>query len=147
MGHFDTPKITQLELLRTPFYITVPEHSPLAGYKDLALTQLHQKAWVLFERHVHSQLYDSIFREADQEGVQPRSIHHVITAEESAHELYAGTGEVAFLTRAGAWRIARNGLTMRSLTHPKLAISSRLIARADEASKVVSEFARALRVN
>jgi DNA-binding transcriptional LysR family regulator len=144
-GDFDSPKITQLELLRTPFYIALPEHSVLTGYRDLTFSQLHQKTWVVFENHVHPQLYDSIFREANHEGVQPRAVHHVITAEESARELYAGTGEVAFLTRAGAWRIARNGITMRPLNHPKLAISSKLIARADEASKLVSEFARALK--
>ena len=145
MGNFDNPKITQLELMRTPFYIAVPEHSHLAGFKELTLAQLHQKAWLMFERHVHPSLYDSIFREASQATVQPRCVHHVVTAEESANELYAGTGEVAFLTRAGAWRIARNGLTMRPLNHPTLALSSKLIARADESSRVVSEFARALK--
>ena len=144
-GHFENPQITQLELLRTPFYIAIPEHSPLAAYKELTLSQLHLKTWVLFERHVHPPLYDSILREANQEAVQPRSVHHVVTAEESAHELYAGTGEVAFLTRAGAWRIARNGLTMRPLNHGKLSISSKLIARADESSRVVSEFVRTLK--
>lgn len=144
-GHFDNPKITQLELLRTPFYLAVPEHSILADYKELTLPQLHQKTWVLFERHVHAPLYDSIFREASRQTVQPRSVHHVITAEESAHELYAGTGEVAFLTRAGAWRIARNGLTMRPLNHPTLAVSFKLIARANESSRVVSEFVRTLK--
>ena len=144
-GHFDNPKITQLELMRTPFYIAVPEHSYLAGFKELTLPQLDQKTWVLFERHVHPPLYDSIFRQAKQEAVRPRSVHHVVTAEESAHELYAGTGEAAFLTRAGAWRIARNGLTMRPLVNQNLAVSSKLIARADDSSRVVSEFARALK--
>jgi hypothetical protein len=56
----------------------------------------------------------------------------VVTAEESAQELYSRIGEVAFLTRAGAWRIARNGLTMRPLDQPDLNISSKLIARADD---------------
>jgi DNA-binding transcriptional LysR family regulator len=144
-GHFDNPKITQLELLRTPFYIAVAERSPLAGFTELTLAQLHQKTWVMFERHVHPSLYDSIFREANEEKVQPKSVHHVVTAEESAQELYAETGEVAFLTRAGAWRIARNGLTMRPLIHPTLNISSKLIARADDSSRIVSEFARTLK--
>jgi len=144
-GHFDNPKITQLELMRTPFYIAVSERSPLADFKELTLSQLHHKSWVLFERYVHPPLHDSILRAADQERVQARSVHLVVTAEESAQELYSGTGEVAFLTRAGAWRIARNGLTMRPLIHPELNISSKLIARADDSSRTVSEFAKALR--
>ena len=90
-------------------------------------------------------LYDSILRTAAQEGVQPRSIHHVVTAEEAAQELYGGMGEVAFLTRAGAWRIARNGLTMRPLDHPELKSYSKLIARSDDSSRIVSEFVRTLK--
>jgi hypothetical protein len=65
--------------------------------------------------------------------------------EERAQELYAGLGEVAFRTRAGAWRIARNELTMRPLLQSQLSISSKLIARANDSSRVVSEFVRTLK--
>jgi hypothetical protein len=57
--------------------------------------QLHKKTWLLFERHVHPPLYDSILRTAAQEGVQPRSIHHLMTAEEAAQELYGELRETA----------------------------------------------------
>jgi hypothetical protein len=49
--------------------------------------------------------------------------------EERVQELYAG---LLFLTRAQAWRIARNGLTMTPLLQPQLSISSKLIARAND---------------
>jgi hypothetical protein len=68
-----------------------------------------------------------------------------LSGEERAQELYAGLGDAAFLTRAGAWRIACNGLTMRPLLQPQLSISSKLIARANDSSRVVSEFVRTLR--
>jgi DNA-binding transcriptional LysR family regulator len=145
-GHFENPKITQLELMRTPFYMALPERSPLSEHRELTLSHLNKKSWLLFDRHVHPPLYDSVLRTAAQEGVQPRSIHHVVTAEEAARDLYAGIGEVAFLTRAGAWRIARNGLTMRPLNHPQLMISTKLIARSDDPSRIVSEFARSLKL-
>ena len=145
IGNFENPKITQLELMRTPLFIAVPERSELSHFRELTLAHLHQKTWVMFERHVHPGLYDSILRSAAQEGVHPRFVHHVVTAEEAAQELYASTGEIAFLSRAGAWRIARNGLTMRPLRHSELTISSKLIARADDSSRVVSEFARTLK--
>jgi DNA-binding transcriptional LysR family regulator len=145
-GDFENPKITQLELMHTPFYLAIPERSPLAAFKELTLTHLNQKAWLLFERHVHPPLYDSLLRASTEEGAKPRSVRHVVTAEEAAQELYAGTGEVAFLTRAGAWRIARNGLTMRPLTHSHLTLSSKLIARSDDSSRIVSEFARTLKL-
>jgi len=144
-GHFENPKITQLELIRTPIYIAMPELNPLVKHKKLSLAQLHGKTWLLPERFINPTLYDSILRTAAQEGVQPRSIHHAVTPEEAAQELYAGTVEVAFLTRSGAWRIARNGITMRPLDHATLTISSKLIARSDDSSRIVSEFARTLK--
>ena len=144
-GDFEDPKITQLELMRSPFYIALREQSVLARYKELTLDQLHERTWLLFERHVHPPLYDAILRAASHEGVKPRCVHHVVTAEEAAQELYAGLGEAAFLTRAGAWRIARNGLTMRPLRHAGLTISVKLIARAGDSSRIVSEFARTLK--
>lgn len=145
-GDFESPKITQLELMHTAFYLAVPERSSLAAFKELTFAQLNQKTWLLFERHVHPPLYDLILRTAKEESIKPRSVHHVVTAEEAAQDLYAGTGEVAFLTRAGAWRIARNGLTMRPLNHSQLIIFSKLIARSDESSRIVSEFARMLKL-
>jgi DNA-binding transcriptional LysR family regulator len=144
-GDVENPKITQLELIRTPIYIAMPQLDPLVEYTKLNLAQLHGKAWLLPERYIHPSLYDSILRTAGQEGVQPRSIHHAVTPEEAAHELYTATVEVAFLTQSGAWRIARNGLTMRPLDHPTLTISSKLIARSDDSSRIVSEFARTLK--
>ena len=57
---------------------------------------------------------------------------------------WVGLGEVAFLIRAGAWRIARNELAMRPLLQPQLSISSKLIARDNDSSRVVSEFVRTL---
>ena len=146
-GHFENPKITQLELMRTPYYIAFPEQSDLCGFKELSLAQLHQRTWVLSDRSVHPALYDSILRAADQEAVKPRSIHHVVTAEEAAHELYAGTSEAAFLTQADAWRVARNGITMRPLEHPRLTLSAKLIARSDDSSRLVSEFTRTFKRN
>ena len=68
IGDFDNPKITQLELMRSPFYIAVPELNAMAHSKELTLSQLHQKAWLLFERHVNPPLYDSILRAAGVEG-------------------------------------------------------------------------------
>ena len=146
-GQFDNPKITQLELMRTPYYIAFPEQSDLSRFKELSLAQLHHRNWVLSDRSVHPVLYDSILQAAAQELVKPRSVHHVVTAEEAAHELYGGTSEAAFLTRADAWRIARNGLTMRPLDHPGLTLSVKLIARSDDSSRLVSEFTRTFKRN
>ena len=145
VGDFDNPKLTQLELMSTPFYIALSERSALAERVELSFADLHQRTWLLFERHINPCLYDQVLRVATQDSVQPRAVRHVITGEEAAQELYAGTAEAAFLTRADAWRIARNGITLRPLADKRVVLSSKLIARSDDQSRVVSEFARALK--
>jgi len=111
----------------------------------VTLPQLDGKVWALFEKRLNPALYDSVLSAASLEHTHPRYLHHILSAEEAAQELYAGKSDVSFLTRAGAWRIARNGLTMRPLSHSKLNISSKLIARSSDSSRVVSEFARSLK--
>ncbi len=92
----------------------------------------------LFERHINPALYDALLGAASRASVRPSTVHHIATAEEGAQELYGGSCNVAFLTRAGAWRIARNGLAMRPLEQPNLELSTKLIAKASNSSRVVS---------
>ena len=135
----------QLELVRTPFYLVVREDSPLAQHEAITIDLLHELSWALFERHIQPALYDALLGAASRASVRPSTVHHIATAEEGAQELYGESCDVAFLTRAGAWRIARNGLAMRPLEQPNLELSTKLIAKASNSSRVVSEFFRALK--
>jgi hypothetical protein len=65
-----------------------------------------------------------------------------MTAEEASELIMAHKG-VAFLTRGGAWRIARDGVTMRPLAEERLRLVTKLATRADNKSRLVSEFVRA----
>ena len=53
------------------------------------------------------------------------------------------SGGIAFLTRTGALRIARQGLIAKPLDEEALRLDVHLAARADNSSKLVSEFVRA----
>jgi hypothetical protein len=50
---------------------------------------------------------------------------------------------VAVITQAGAWRIAREGITIRPLADEDLILETRLACRSDNKARVVSEFVRA----
>jgi DNA-binding transcriptional LysR family regulator len=146
-GSSADPKITQLELARTPFYVLLPDASPWAKKFELTLKDLKGLRWSLFDRNIHPGLYDAILGVAQEDDSAPLSLHHVATAEEAAQFLYAGISEVAFLTKAGAWRVAQNGLTIRPLQDDRLWLVSRLIAREDNTSRLVSEFTRKLKTS
>lgn len=59
--------------------------------------------------------------------------------------MFEEEGQVAFLTRAGAWRVARHGLTMRPLANKKLHIQTALVVRSGNDSRLLSELVRALK--
>lgn len=105
------------------------------------LEDLSDCRWIVFDRRVHPALYETLFALARHLGVKPKMMHHMMSAEEAAY-LVARGGSVAFLSKAGAMRVGRNGLACRPLKHPELYLSTHLVARADNASKLVSEFAR-----
>jgi len=97
--------------------------------------------WVLFGRRLRPSLYDAILRLAEVREARPREIHHVMFPEEAYHYI-ADSDAVAFLTKAGAIRIARDGITIRPLNEPQLTLRTYLASRSDNNSKVVSEMVR-----
>ena len=66
-----------------------------------------------------------------------------MTAEEAPELILARKG-AAFLTRCGAWRIARGGLTMRPLAEDRVKLVTRLATRADNKPRLINEFVHAV---
>lgn len=144
-GVSENPAITQIELSSSPLYILMLEYNRLASEFELKINQLGGLRWALFERPVNPHLFDAIMAASESQGGTPALLHHVASAEEAAQVIYNEMSDIAFLTRAGAWRVARNGLSMRPLAEERLSLVSTLIAHRDNASKVVSEFTRVLK--
>jgi hypothetical protein len=67
-----------------------------------------------------------------------------VTSAEEASELILAHKGVGFLSRGDAWRIARDGVTMRPLAEERLRLVTKLATRADNKSRLVSEFVRAV---
>ncbi|MGF7183210.1 LysR family transcriptional regulator [Tunturiibacter psychrotolerans] len=138
-----TPRLNFLNIASAPFYVVVRNSNQLAKKREVRLRDCHERPWILFGRHLNPSLYETFMSRAKQESVSPLEIHHITTAEESAHFLAHHDG-VAFLTHDGAWRIARNGLAMRPLIDDELRLRTALVTRADDRTRLVSEFVRAV---
>ena len=100
------------------------------------------RCWFLFERRLHPPLYDSTLRLADERQIHPSKIRHFTAPEEAFPFVAQGSG-IAFLVKAGALLMARNGVTVRPLAEDDLRLRTYLASRADNESKVVSELVRA----
>lgn len=136
-----TPRLTSVAVANQPFYIVMLEEDALARYREIVGQQLETSSCILFERHVHPYMYDSLLRLARPASKTGTSLHHVMTAEDASHLIRRGLG-VAVLSQAGAWRVARNGITIRPLVIPELRLETRLATRSDSQSRAVSDFVR-----
>jgi DNA-binding transcriptional LysR family regulator len=87
-------------------------------------------------------MYDAILRRAAEEEIVVRNGQKVLTAEDAAQLVSENLG-VAFVSITGAQRIAKQGATVRPLSDKELQHEVCLASRADNRSKLVSEFARA----
>jgi DNA-binding transcriptional LysR family regulator len=138
----DTPKLNLLTVAEHPIYVAFSTDDPLAYHKELHLQDLSAREWILPAQHANPHLYELIQLATVESGVAAADKHYVMSAEEASELILAHKG-VAFLTRTGAWRIARDEITMRPLVEERLRLVTKLATRADERSRLVSEFVRA----
>lgn len=138
----ESPLLTCVLVAEQPFYIAMSKREELARHPAISLDQMGGRNWILFERQLHPPLYDAIMQASTQRGIRPLSIQHV-TAPEEAFPFVADGSAIAFVVKAGALLVARNGVTVRPLSEPSLNLKTYLVCRADDDSKIASEFVRA----
>lgn len=138
----DSPLLTKLMISESPFYIAMSKQDELAGSRSLVLESLSNHCWILFERKLHPPLYDDIMHLAKQKGALPKRVRH-ITAPEEAFPLVQEGECVAFVVKAGALLLSRNGVTVRPLVEPGLSLKTYFASREDNDSKLLGEFVRA----
>ncbi len=138
----DTSKLHLITIADNPFYIAMSMEDELAANREMRLEDMHDRNWVLLGHHANPYLYDTIQGVASDKGVRPSEIH-TFTSPDEASELIREHRGLAFLPRTAAWRIARDGITMRPLVEDRLRLVTKLAMRHNSKSRVVHEFVRA----
>lgn len=141
----ESPLLTTAKIAEAPFYIAISEQDELAQHASVTLEQLAGRCWILFERRLHPTVYDNVMAIAEAKGVAAQGIQH-ITEPEEAFPYVAEGGCIAFVVKAGALRIAREGVTVRPLADESLSLKTYLISRSDNQSKEVSALVRSFMV-
>ena len=137
----ENSRLNFLELERHPLFALMKAEDVAARKRAVRLEDFHDRVWVLFEKHVHPTMHDLILSLAEALGSKPSEIHYFTTPEEAA-TLVAKHEGIAFTNRTSAWRVARNGLTMRPVDKPALALKTMLVTRADDRTRLTSEYVR-----
>lgn len=122
-----------------PFYIAMSMEDELAAHRELCLEDMHNWNWILLGQHANPYLYDMIQVVASDKNVRPSEIHP-FTSPDEASELIREHQGLAFLPRTAAWRIARDGITMRPLAEDRLRLITKLATRSNNKSRLVNEF-------
>jgi DNA-binding transcriptional LysR family regulator len=141
-GTPETPKLSLLRLADNPFYIAMATDDSLVQHREIHLEQMQGRNWILLSRHANSYLYDMILFVGAGKNVRPKDTFHVMSPEEVS-ELILEHQALAFLPRSAAWRISRDGITMRPLSEPQLRLVTNLAVRSDTKSRLVKEFVKA----
>jgi DNA-binding transcriptional LysR family regulator len=137
------PESAKLNLLTVAeAYIALSRDNPLQNRAELRLEDICDYDWILPAPHVNPFLHEMLHSVRTDRKIRPPEVHHFMTVDEASELILAHKG-VAFLTRGGAWRIARDGVTMRPLAENGLRLVTKLATQADNKSRVVSEFVRA----
>jgi DNA-binding transcriptional LysR family regulator len=134
-------KLTMTQVSESPLYVVLPEGCSLADQKTVTLRDLREYRWMLFERKAHPRMFDAILRRAHEEEIVVRDGVKFLNAEEAAQLVSEDLG-VAFLTETGARRVAERGAIVKPLSDPELMLTIFIASRADNNSKLVSEFVR-----
>jgi DNA-binding transcriptional LysR family regulator len=134
--------LTKVKVAESPLYIAMSKHDSLASRNSLSLEAIADRRWILFERRLHPPLYDMVMRLADERKVSPSQIQHITMPEEAFPSVVDGSS-IAFLVKAGALLLARHGVTVRPLLESSLLLKTYLASRADNDSRIASEFVRA----
>ena len=135
-------KLTTTKVSEAPLYAVLPAGSPLLQKAAVTLVDLSDQTWILFEKKAHPLMYDTILRRAEEEGISVKDGQKVLSAEDAAQLVSEHLG-VAFVSMPGAMKIAQQGAEVRPVDDPELVLTVCLASRADNRSKLVSEFARA----
>ncbi len=135
------PKLTMVTLPETPLYVVLSRNHAAAGSKALTLVDFDGERVILTDRRAHPVLYRQIMERMGIEGCVPRAIDHVSYADEAFAYIEAGGG-VAILPKAQALRWTKEGYMARPLHENDLCFDERIASRADNGSKLLSEFNR-----
>jgi DNA-binding transcriptional LysR family regulator len=138
----NNPKLSVLRVADDPFYVAMLADDDLAVNRGVHLSGIHNRNWILLGRQASPYLYDTFQIVASDRGAIAADISYVMTTEEASELIHEHSG-IAFLPRTCAWRIARDGITMRPLIEDRLRLITNLATRSDSKSRLVKEFFRA----
>jgi DNA-binding transcriptional LysR family regulator len=136
------PLLTLVPLTTDPLYVVVSSDHPAAKQRDVAINDLARVGWIVFPRRANPVIYDRVLEAGEKAQVKPVELHHYMASPEAVQLISENFG-VAFMPKGLAEQIRHPEIITRPIRSNALQVTSHLVLRADQTSRLVNEFGRA----
>jgi LysR family transcriptional regulator, benzoate and cis,cis-muconate-responsive activator of ben and cat genes len=138
----ENPHLTLVQLATVPLCVAMQADHPAAKRGSVSIEELGDVGWMIFPRKAHPVIYDRILDASRQASVSPVELHHYVAPQETVQLITENFG-IAFMAKGVAEQIRNTEIAVRPLSQTALQVTSYLVLRADQSSRLVNEFGRA----
>lgn len=138
----ENPLLTLVPLFTDPLYIAMPADHPATAKNKVELCDFGNVGWMVFSRKSHPSIYDRVQDAARRASVSPVELHHYVGPHEAVQLITENFG-VALMPKGIALQTESSRITVRPLVESSLLITTYLVLRADQASRLVNQYGRA----
>lgn len=136
------PLLTLVPIETVPLCVAMSSEHWAAKQPSVSMNDLGDVGWMIFPRRANPIIYDRVLAESRQAVVSPVELHHCVSPHEAVQLISENFG-VAFMSKGTADQIRSSHIAVRPLSHKTLEITSHLVLRAEQSSRLVNEFGRA----
>lgn len=138
----ENPHLTLVQLASVPLCIAMQADHPATKRRSVSIEEFGDVGWMIFPRKAHPVIYDRILEAGRQAAVAPVELHHYVCPQEAVQLITENFG-IAFIAKGVAEQIRNPEIAVRPLSETSLLVTSYLVLRADQSSRLVNEFGRA----
>jgi len=137
------PMLTIVPLITAPLYVVMSVDHKASRKTEVTFQDLGEVDWLVFPRAANPSIYDRLIETGRVSGAAPVELHHYVVPQEAVQLLAENFG-IAFMSKGCTEQVRSSELVCRPLSHKPLEVSSSLVLRADQSSRLINEFGRAL---
>jgi len=138
----ENPQLTLVQLATVPLCVAMQADHPAARRRSVSIEEFGNVGWMIFPRKAHPVIYDRVMDGSRQAAVSPVELHHYVAPQEAVQLITENFG-IAFMAKGVAEQIRNTEIAVRPLSQISLQVTSYLVLRADQSSRLVNEFGRA----
>jgi DNA-binding transcriptional LysR family regulator len=135
----ENPLLTLALVASAPLCVAMPVEHPATRKQSVSMADFGGVGWMIFPKKAHPVVYDRLMEAARLSGSSPVQLHHYVNPQQAIQLMQENFG-VAFLAKGIAEQFQNTKIAVRPLAASSLQVSSYLVLRADQSSRVVNEF-------